>query len=253
MSLTKKWRRRLRRWRAGQAPGAVPSPEQSFHSAHYQLHNQRRLEHLGSLGLPLDGKTVLETGAGIGDHTAFYLEHGCTVVATEPRRENLDVLRERYGAHSRVRIALLDLDRPTGFDGETFDIIHCYGTLYHLSRPAEALAFLADRCGEMLLLSTWVSFGDDEAVHLVAEEQRSPTQSIYGTGCRPTRPWVFHQLRQHFAHVYMPVTQPDHPEFPLDWTRPSGEPISRAVFVAAREPIANPLLVDHIPSRQRRP
>jgi hypothetical protein len=45
-----------------------------FHSPDYIRHNARRLEHLASLRLPIHDATVLEIGAGIGDHTTFYLE-----------------------------------------------------------------------------------------------------------------------------------------------------------------------------------
>jgi hypothetical protein len=36
--------------------------------------NEARLAHLGSLGLPLDGRTVLEVGAGVGRLTGFFVE-----------------------------------------------------------------------------------------------------------------------------------------------------------------------------------
>jgi hypothetical protein len=57
----------------------VYSPIDVFHSAHYQRHNQRRQEHLASLGLDISGATVLEVGAGIGDHTSFFLDRGCQI------------------------------------------------------------------------------------------------------------------------------------------------------------------------------
>ena len=45
-----------------------------FHTDHYLRHNQRLLEHLATLGLPIAGRTVLEVGAGIGDLTSFFLD-----------------------------------------------------------------------------------------------------------------------------------------------------------------------------------
>src|SRR5438045_257276 len=47
-----------------------------FLSPAYQSHNIARLQHLDSLGLDLSGKRVLEVGAGVGDHTLFYLYRG---------------------------------------------------------------------------------------------------------------------------------------------------------------------------------
>jgi len=74
-----------------------------------------------------------------------------------------------------------------------------------------------------------------------------------GLGCRPTRRWVIEVLRSQFAHVYVPVTQPWHQEFPLDWSQPvlSGR-LMRAIFIASRRPIENPFLVKELPDRQTR-
>jgi 16S rRNA A1518/A1519 N6-dimethyltransferase RsmA/KsgA/DIM1 with predicted DNA glycosylase/AP lyase activity len=52
-----------------------------FHSNHYLRMNQRRLEHLASLGLPLSGRTVLELGAGIGDLSTFFLDRAAPLLA----------------------------------------------------------------------------------------------------------------------------------------------------------------------------
>jgi hypothetical protein len=226
------------------------SPTDDFHNWDYLRHNQRRQEHLASLGLPLDGRSVLETGAGIGDHTSFFLDRGCTVVVTEARPENLDYLRGRFPS---LDVAMLDLDRPESSFGHRCEIVYCYGTLYHLARPAEALAFLAERCDDLLLLETWVSPADGESVEIVPEVQSMPSQSFSGHGSRPTRAWVRARLGDHFPHVYLTRTQPWHEEFPLDWPSAAGaRRPTRAVFVASRTPIDNPALTDEIPVRQTR-
>ena len=70
------------------------------------------------------------------------------------------------------------------------------------------------------------------------------------------RQWVFDELRKHFEYVYMPSTQPWHCEFPLDWTvlrdGESNGSLTRAVFVASRQPLDNELLRETIPDQQRR-
>lgn len=237
---------RLFQW----GPEAI-DPIAVFHAEHYQRHNQMRQEHLASLDLDLAGSTVLEVGAGIGDHTHFFLERGCDVLSTDARPENLEVLRWR---HPNLRTQLLNLDDPRPSFNETFDIVYCYGLLYHLSNPADALAFMARCAGRMLLLETRVSFGDGEHVNPCAEDARVPSYSVLGKGCRPTRSWIFHQLQGLFPHVYMPLTQPRHEDFPLDWNAAPalGQPATRSVFIAARQPLLHPLLVEEIPMRQRR-
>ena len=76
-------------------------------------------------------------------------------------------------------------------------------------------------------------------------------QAFHGTGCRPTRLWLFNRLKAAFAHVYVPRTQPAHAEFPSDWTAAApADRMTRAVFVASRAPLALPTLLDHLPDHQ---
>jgi Methyltransferase domain len=238
------------------APAPAPPPParsalEEFHSYHYLRHDQRRQEHLATLGLDLADRTVLEVGAGIGDHTSFFLDRGCTVTTSDAREENLELLRRRL---PDCRVWKLDLDAPQAPD-ERFDIVYSYGLLYHLSRPAEALAFMAERCDALLLLETCVSFGDALAVNLVQEDVTNPSQAFEGTGCRPTRPWIVDQLRRHFEHVYVTQTQPWHEEFPLDWDVTAVPPppaLTRSVIVASRQALDLPSLTTEIPMRQTR-
>jgi hypothetical protein len=193
---------------------------------------------------------VIEFGAGIGDHTSFFLDRGCEVVVTEGRAENVALLRRRFPDRD---VRLLDLDDPDPRFREQAEIVYCYGTLYHLSRPAEALARMASCATELLLLETCVSPGDDERVNAIDEDASSPSQSVRGRGCRPTRPWVWARLAESFRHVYATRTQPWHEEFPLDW-RFEYDPkrLTRAVFVGSRTRIDNRVLTPDLLERQTR-
>lgn len=212
--------------------------------------NQRRLEHLSSLGLNFTGSTVLEVGAGIGDHTNFFLDRGCSVVSTDVRQKHLKILRSRY---SQVKVRLLDLDKPDQPINESFDIIYCYGLLYHLKKPAEAIKFMSGLCRKMLLIETRVSFGDGEFIEVTREAPYYPSASVSGYCSKPSRKWVYNQLKQHFNFVYMPITQPNHEEFPIDWSSPPPtQALIRSVFIASRQKLNNDLLVEHIPFKQTR-
>jgi|SRR5271165_4719474 len=236
------------------------SPLAAFHSPHYLRHNQRRQEHLATLGLDIAGKNVLEVGAGIGDHTSFFLDRGCRVVTSDARPANIEKLRERFATQKNVSVRQIDLDQPllSGLgDNEFFHIVYCYGLLYHLGRPAEALQYLAAHCSGILLLELCVSFGDDEAVNIVREPQADPSQAWSGIGCRPTRAWVFSRLRENFEFAYITRTQPWHEEFPLDWSPAAAaswpaRQLTRAVFVGSRTLIAVPSLMDKLVVSQTR-
>jgi SAM-dependent methyltransferase len=236
----------------------------TFRSPLYVRLNARRLEHLASLPLELRGRSVLEVGAGIGDLTSFFVDRGCRVTASDARAENVAILSATLPG---LETLTLDLDRPRGLDGRRFDIVFCYGVLYHLAEPARALAFLSARCSGQLLLETRVAFGADARLEDHDESRDWPTESFSGRGCKPTREWVFRELQRHFEHVYVPITQPCHPFFPLDWTEPpalpsepslrapddapGGPTMFRSVFIASRTPLMAAQLRPELLSRQR--
>jgi hypothetical protein len=214
------------------------------------------------LGLDLSGTTVLEVGAGIGDHATFFLDRGCTVVSLEARPENLERISENisnyYGFYqspkpARHKSLRFDLETDDGGSLGKFDVVYAYGILYHLKKPDRAVRLMRDWCKRLCLVETCVSFGEDEDVGLMPECQGAESQALHGVGCRPTRRWVFQALRQAFTYVYLPVTQPNHEEFPLDWTQPAtGDLLMRAVFIASWLPLRNECLCDYIPECQIR-
>jgi hypothetical protein len=237
----------LRRQPSGD--GAAPARIiELFHSDSYAQINARRLEHLAALQLPLFNRTVLQVGAGIGDLAQFFVDRGCAVTLTEGRTENLDVLRQ---LHPDLAAFYLDLDNPDSAFRDRFDVVFCYGTLYHLARPAQAIEYMAARCVEMLLLETCVSLGNEPQMHQVTEQPEAD-QALEGVGSRPTRTWVYEQLGRQFELVYLPTVQPAHPQFPTDWTSETAAPLTRAVFVASRRRLESPLLTTKVLEQQAR-
>jgi SAM-dependent methyltransferase len=245
---------------------AVAQLEMSFRSTHYVRHNARRLEHLASLQLPLSDRTVLELGAGIGDHTMFFLDRGCKVTAVEGRPENLEAMQrvlsaeplnpnaERlYGEGADYKLVLGDLEHPEALDVQPCEVVHCYGLLYHVRDPLHLLEWIQNRCSDLLLLETCVSYPDGEAdgTVLQVEEKAERTQALSGVGSRPTRPVLLDKLRELFSHVYVPRTQPRHEEFPVDWTlEQQATRLTRAVFVASHSDLAgNEMLLEELPLR----
>jgi SAM-dependent methyltransferase len=229
---------------------AEPDPEyEVFLTGQAFAINAARQNHLASLGLELSGKRVLEVGAGIGLHTEFFEARGCRVVSTDGNPSNIAEITRR---HPERTVRVLDLDDPSGLDelGE-FDVVYCYGTLYHLSQPERALRALAGVCRGMILLETCIALGRYPELHLVRDTD-SNNQSIRSIGCRPTRSWVMEKLQTYFGHAYITVTQPDHRDFDLDWRIVESLKLHRAVFVGSKQPLANALLVEEVPEVQTR-
>lgn len=235
-----------------------------FHNYAYLRNTARRLEHLATLGLDLTNRSVLELGAGVGDHTLFYLDRGCRVCALEAREDNCNALRAvlkhlvglaraRFAPEADIKLSCCDIERIDACAPANgpFEIVHCYGLLYHIGDPEKALQAMAQRCSDILLLETQVSLSHEERLDLNQEEAVDITQSFHGPACYPSRLWLFNRLKALFPHVYLPRTQPAHDEFPLDWTSSAPKATAaRSIFVASRRALNNPTLLDHLPTRQ---
>ncbi|CAN5333999.1 hypothetical protein BH10PSE2_BH10PSE2_07790 [soil metagenome] len=235
-------------------PPTLPfdDPTPGFRDDGYLRMNTARLEHLSSvlqrMGSYAPTGSLLELGAGIGDHTAFWIDRGFRVVSSDARPECVEAIKNRF---PDLNVRLIDADAPQSFE-ERFDVVYAYGLLYHLQRPALAIASMSQACSGTLFLETCVSFGDELAVNLVPEPADLPSQSFHGMGCRPTRPWVFAELQKHFLHVYQLGWQPNHEQFPTDWSAPESAKaaLHRAIFVASRTPLNVPGLVPRVLNRQ---
>ena len=227
----------------------ITHPRNVFRTDRFQRINHRRTEHLESLRLPIRGASVLEVGAGIGDHTHFFLDRDCRVTTSDARPEHLKILKARY---PDLRVTLLDLDNPPDSFQETFDILFCYGLLYHLKNPAGAIQFMARLTKKMVLVETRVSMDNLDHIHSQPESPQYPTDSVSGYCCEPSRQWFYDEFKKYFDFVYLPVTQPNHEEFPIDWSTPRADKtFSRAIFIASQEKLNNDLLVEGLPARQQ--
>ncbi len=241
-----RWTLRLARF--GKTPrgaGVVPPSEatavmeggrdavcRGFGTWEYGRLNARRLEHLATLPIPWRGKRVWEVSAGIGDLTSFFLDRGGEVTVSDVRPENLAMLEERFPF---CTVARVDLEEET-YPVEKFDVVFCYGALYHIATPEKALRKLAGHCRELLLLETCVTLGAGHDAKTLAEDASQPSQAFHGVGCRPSEAFVIEALRRDFAFVYRIVPPPEHEQFLRDasGSRPAAD-LHRGVFLAAHQ------------------
>jgi SAM-dependent methyltransferase len=209
--------------------------------------NQARQEHLDSLGLPiLQSSRVLEVGAGIGLHTGFFIDKGCDVVSTDGRADNVEEIRRRWPG---IVVQQVDLEKETSLKHlGTFDIVYCYGLLYHVGDPERVLAMLAQVCEAQILLELIVNQDQASTLYLTNDPNVND-QSTIGKACRPSRAWILDRLNQYWGHGYITVTQPNHAEFPTDWNK-STNLNTRAIFVGSRMPLINPSLSQQVTQTQ---
>ncbi len=209
--------------------------------------NRARLEHLDSLGLDLKGKRVLDVGCGVGYLAQLFVRHDCEVVCVDGREENIRCLKSR---HPRLEAFVADVETDPLTRFGMFDIVFCYGLLYHLSNPLAGLRNMATVCRQMLLLETCVCDHSEPVLYLV-DEPKSFNQALfqYCTGSRPSPGFVTMAInRCGFPYVYAPDTPPVYPDFQFEWKNNldhvrDGHPI-RCIFVASRQQLHSDRLKD---------
>lgn len=204
--------------------------------------NRARLDHLASLGLSWAGKSVLDVGCGVGHFSQAVAQNGCRVVGVDAREENIRVFRERH-PHIEARVANVEQDLSAL---GTFDVVLCYGLLYHLENPCQALRNLAAVCRDLLIVETIVC-DHEQPVAVWDDETKSANQALMGLGCRPSPSLVTLAVnRIGFPLVYAPLDPPRHAEFEVKWTNSlawiQNGHVIRAVFLASRTPLENPRL-----------
>lgn len=183
------------------------------------------------------GERVLEVGAGVGRLTGFFVERGCEIIATEGRPENVAEFARR---HPTIGARQADVEESLERLGR-FDVVFCYGVLYHLESPLRALRNMAAVCDGLLLLETMVCDARLPLIRL-EDETRAANQALAGVAHRPSPAWVVMAAnRAGFDHVYGVAEPPNHPDFRfkplgnLDTERDGA--LLRAVFIASRQPL----------------
>jgi SAM-dependent methyltransferase len=219
--------------------GDVPLFDQPF----YEDITGARLEHLASLDLPLAGRSVIDVGSGIGRLSEFFVARRCDVFCVDGREDNIAELRRLYPDR---RAAVVDVQTEQLLEHGSFDVVFCYGLLYHLSNPFAFLQHAAGICRELMIVETCITDSEERVVFLV-DDPDDPTMALNRVASRPSPAYVITALRlSGFPHVYSPRSLPRHKDFEYERRNDSSHlrdgNVMRDIFVASRRELSVPSL-----------
>lgn len=221
-----------------------------FDLPEYRAITECRLAHLRTMKLPFTGKTVIDVGSGIGRLSEFFDEQGCSVHCVDGRVENIARLKELY-PHRSASVA--DLENDDLLSLGKFDVVFCYGLLYHVVDVLGAIRRLGSLCREFAVIETCIAPVPDNVLFLALEKSSNPSQALRSYGSRPSPLFVTTCLRQvGFTHIYAPKTLPAHEQFGYKQTKIGKWDqtlLKRDIFVASRKPMANPQLIERHQAR----
>lgn len=206
--------------------------------------NKARLKHLNSLHLDLVNKKVIDIGCGVGHLAQFFIKNNCQIFCVDGRKSNISSLRLRY---PNLKSAVADVEKEDLSKYGTFDIVFCYGLLYHTKKPDFVLKNISKVCKDLLLLETCILDYPDYEVKFV-EDTNAVNQALHSIGCRPTPKFIISHLRGNgFSNIYISRRTPNHLDFQFkyqgDRSIEKDDHLIRQIFIASRSQLANHNLI----------
>jgi len=87
---------------------------------------------------------------------------GYAVVGIDVRKRNIDLAETLKEATGSKNVSFIQADVSKFIEYGKFDVVLCWGLLYHLDNPEGLLDKIGEKCGRLLILSTHYAPGDDQ-------------------------------------------------------------------------------------------
>ena len=159
-----------------------------------------------SLGLV----NALDAGCGVGFISQTLAECGLNVCGFDGREENVTEARRRF---SQIPFEQGDIEDKTILELGRFDLVLCFGLLYHLENPLLAIRNLRGLTEKCLLLES-VCLPEDKASMLLRDEPSQEDQSLTDVAWYPSEGSLVKMLyRAGFGKVYRVIPLPNHEDF----------------------------------------
>ena len=185
-----------------------------FDKSHYDALNVAREAAVQSVlpdlknGLAL--KTVLDLGCGLGHYSQILHKYGFDVLAVDGRPENVAEARHRY-PHLKFEIA--DAEDPKLGDLGKFDLVFCFGLLYHLENPLRVIRNIARLTNKFTLVEGMV-YPTPEPAMVLMDENDAEDQALKFVAFYPSESCLIKMLRRAgFSECFMPARMPKHSDY----------------------------------------
>ena len=180
-------------------------------------------------------KTAVDVGCGAGYFSGLLQSLGLQVTAADGRKENAEEAARRVPGVAFHTINAEDFElRSLG----TFDLVLCFGLLYHLENPFLAIQHLHTMTKSLLLVEGLIYPGEQPIMGLL-DESPYEDQGLRHVAFYPTEACLIKMMyRVGFTCVYRLTEPPDHVEYRDAATQPR----NRTVLAASVSPVHSNLL-----------
>ena len=181
-------------------------------------------------------QTALDVGCGFGYLSAVLRDTGLKVTAFDGRPENVEEARKRV---PDVLFSVGDIESPEVRQLGKFDLVVCFGLLYHLENPFQAVRNLHHLTEGVIVLESMCLPGNAPSM-LLLDEGPTPDQGLQHVGFYPSEPCITKMcFRAGFPYLYRSSAPPKHTHFRSSlWTSRQ-----RTVLLASRTSLESALLI----------
>jgi FkbM family methyltransferase len=153
---------------------------------------------------------AVDAGCGIGFFSQTLAECGLNVCGFDGRGENVAEARRRL---PHIPFEQGDIEERVILELGRFDLVLCFGLLYHLENPLLAIRHLRGLTEKCLLLES-MCLPEEKTSMLLREEPRQEDQSLTDVSCYASEGSLVKMLyRAGFGMVYRVIPLPDHEDF----------------------------------------
>lgn len=177
-------------------------------------------------------RTAIDVACGTGYFSGLLRGLGLEVTGVDGRLQNVEESRLRQ---PDVRFDRYDAEDPAIRELGNFDLVLCFGVLYHLENPLLAIRHLHALTGKLLLVEA-VIFPGVEPIMALVDEFPDDDQGLSYVAFYPTEACLQKMLyRAGFSYVYQMMDLPDHPGY----HKSNGLPRVRTMLAASHTPMSS--------------
>lgn len=154
--------------------------------------------------------TAVDVGCGVGFFSQTLAECGLYTCSFDARAENIEEARRRFPG---IPFEQADVEAREISQLGQFDLVLCFGLLYHLENPLQAIRNLRGITEKCLVLES-MCLPEERCSMLLRQEPQQDDQSLTEMACYPSESSLVKMLyRAGFAKVYRVTPLPDHDDF----------------------------------------
>lgn len=205
-----------------------------FDQQHYDALNDARRravqEILTDLIPALGLRTAIDLGCGPGHFTEQLHKLGLDVLGVDGREQNVEEAKRRY-PHLKFEVA--DAQELNTRAIGSFDLVFCFGLIYHLENPFRVIRSVAEICSQVAMVEGMV-YPSHEPVLVLIDEPHLDDQGLNYLAYYPSEASLVKMLLSAgLVHCYLPKEPPAHDNYRRS---AAGFP-QRSLMIASRSEI----------------